>query len=63
MKEAQGSFRISNSLVNNDTPKLQKVSYQSGSKCSFGYTNGGAGAGFSAFHSLNFQGQKKNHQH
>ena len=44
MKEAKESFRISNSLVNNYIPKLQKVSYQSGSKRSFGYTNGGAGA-------------------
>ena len=63
MKEAKESFRISNSLVNNYTPKLQKVSYQSGSKRSFGYTNGGAGARFSASHSLNFQGRKRNHQH
>ena len=63
MKEAKESFRISNSLVNNYTSKLQKVSYQSGSKRSFGYTNGGAGARFSASHSLNFQGRKRNHQH
>ena len=51
MKEAKESFRISNSLVNNYTPKLQKVSYQSGSKRSFGYINGGTGARFSASHS------------
>ena len=63
MKEAKESFRISNSLVNNYTPKLQKFSYQSGSKRFFGYTNGGAGARFSASHSLNFQGRKRNHQH
>ena len=63
MKEAKESFRISNILVNNYSPKLQKVSYQSGSKRSFGYTNGGAGARFSASHSLNFQGGKWNHQH
>ena len=63
MKEAKESFRISNSLVNNYTPKFQKVSYQSGSKRSFGYTNPGAGARFSAYHSLNFQGRKRNHQH
>ena len=59
MKEAKESFRISNSLVNNYTPKL---SYQSGSKRSFGYANGGAGTRFSASHSLNFQGRKRNHQ-
>ena len=63
MKEAKESFRISNSLVNNSTSKFQKVSYQSGSKRSFGYTNSGAGARFSASHSLNFQGRKRNHQH
>ena len=63
MKEAKESFRISNSLVNNSTSKFQKVSYQSGSKRSFGYTNGGAGARFSASHSLNFQGRKRNHPH
>ena len=63
MKEARESFRISNSLVNNSTSKLQKVSYQSGSKRSLGYTNGGAGARFPASHSLNFQGRKMNHQH
>ena len=63
MKEAKESFRISNSLVNNYTSKLQKDSYQSGSKRSFRYTNGGAGARFSASHSLNFQGRKRNHQH
>ena len=63
MKEAKESFRISNSLVNNPTTKLQEVSYQSGSKGSFGYTNSGAGARFSASHSLNFQGRKRNHQH
>ena len=62
MKEAKESFRISNSLVNNPTTKLQEVSYQSGSKGSFGYTNSGAGARFSASHSLNFQGRKMNHQ-
>ena len=62
MKEAKESFRISNSLVNNCTSKLQKISYQSGSKRSFGYTNGGAGARFSASHSLNYQGRKRNHQ-
>ena len=63
MKEAKESFRISNSLVNNSTSKLQKVRYQSSSKCSVGYTNGSAGARFSASHSLNFQGHKRNHQH
>ena len=63
MKEAKESFRISNSLANNSTTKSQKVSYQSGSKRSFGYTNSGAGARFSASHSLNFQGCKRNHQH
>ena len=62
MKEAKESFRISNNLVNNSTPKLQKVSYKSGSKHSFGYTNGGAGAKLSASHSLNFQDRKRNHQ-
>ena len=36
MKEAKKTFRISNSLVNNSTTKFQKVSYQSGSKRSFG---------------------------
>ena len=63
MKEAKESFRISNSLVNNSTTKFQKVSYQSGSKCSFGCTNSGAGVRFSASHSLNFQGRKRYHQH
>ena len=63
MKEAKESFRISNSLVNNSTTKFKKVSYHSGSKHSFGYTNSGAGARFSASHSLNFQGRKRNHQH
>ena len=63
MKEAKESFRMSNSLVNNSIPKLQKVSYQSGSKRYFGYTNGGAGARFSASHFLNIQGRKRNQQH
>ena len=63
MKEAKESFRISNSLVNNPTTKFQKVSYQSGSKRSFGYTNSGAGARSSASHSLNFQGSKRNQEH
>ena len=63
MKEAKESLRISNSLVNNSTIKLQKVSSQSGSKRSFGYTNSDAGARFSASHSLNFQGRKRNHQY
>ena len=63
IKEAKESFRISNNLGNNSTSKLQKVSYQSGSKRSFGYTNGGAGTSFSASHSLNFKGRKRNHQH
>ena len=63
MKEAKESFRISDGIVNNYTPKLQKVSYQSDSKRSFRYTNGSAGVRFSASHSLNFQGHKKNHQH
>ena len=63
MKEAKKSFRISNSLVNNSTSNLQKVSYQSGSKRSFGYTNSGAGARFSASHSLNFQSRKGNYKH
>ena len=62
-KEAKESSRISNSLVNNSTTKFQKVSYQPRSKRSFGYTNTGAGARFSASHSLNFQGHKRNHQH
>ena len=38
MKEDKESFRISNSLVNNSSSKLQKVIYQSASKPSFGYT-------------------------
>ena len=63
MKEAIESFRISNSLVNNSTTKFQKISYQSGSKHSFAYSNTGAGARFSVSHSLNFQGRKQNHQH
>ena len=63
MKEAKESFRILNSLANKSTTKFQKVTYQSGSKRSFGYTNSGAGARFSASHSLNFQGRKRNHQH
>ena len=63
MKEAKESFRISNSLLNNCTTKFQKVSYLSGSRRSFGYRNSGAGARFSASHSLNFQGCKRNHQH
>ena len=63
MKEAKESFRISNSLVNNSTTKVQKVSYQSDSKHSFEYKDSGAGARFSASHSLNFQGRKRNHPH
>ena len=65
MEEAKESFRISNNLVNNFATKFQKVSCQSGSKRSFGYRNSGsvAGARFSASHSLNFQGRKRNHQH
>ena len=63
MKEDKESFRISNSIVNDSTTKFQKVSYQSGSKRSFGYTNSGAGARFTASHSLNFQGRKRSHQH
>ena len=63
MKEAKESFRISNILVNNSTNKFKKVSYQSGSKRSFGYTNSDAGARFSPSHSLNFQDRKRNHQH
>ena len=63
MKESKESFRISNSLVNNSATKFQKVSYQSGCNRSFGYTNSGAGARFSAFHFLNFQCCKRNHQH
>ena len=63
MKKAKESLRISNSLVNNSTIKFQKVSSQSGSKHSFGYTNSGAGARFSASHFLNFQGRKRNHQY
>ena len=63
MKEAKKSLRISNSLLNNCTIEFQKVSYESGSNCSFGYTNSGAGFRFSASHSLNFQGRKRNHQH
>ena len=55
MKEAKEFFRTSNSLVSTSTTKFQKVSYQSGSKRSFGYTNIGAGARFSASHFLNFQ--------
>ena len=62
MKEAKESFRISNSLLNSSTTKFQKVSYQSRFNCSFGYLNTGTGARFSASHSLNFQGPKKNHQ-
>ena len=56
-QEAKESFRISYSLVNNSTSKLQKVSYQSGSERSFEYSNTGAGDRFSAFNSLNFQVQ------
>ena len=41
MEEAKESFRISNTLVNNSTAKFQKVSYQSGFKRSFGYSNTG----------------------
>ena len=63
IKKAKESFRISNSLVNNSTTEFQKVSYQSGSKVIFGYPNTGAGARFCAFHSLNFQDRKRNHQH
>ena len=63
MKEAKESFRISNSLVNNSTTKVQKVSYQSDSKHSFEYKDSGANARFSASHSLNFQGRKRNHPH
>ena len=46
MKEAKEYFRISNCLVNNSTTKFQKVSYQSGSKRSLGYSNNGAAARF-----------------
>ena len=46
MKEAKEYFRISNCLVNNSTTKFQKVSYQSGSKRSLGYSNTGAAARF-----------------
>ena len=60
MIEDKESFRISSSLVSNSTTKFQKVSYQSGSKCCFGYRNSVAGARFSASHSLNLQGRKRN---
>ena len=63
MKEAKEYLRISNSLVNNSTTKFQIVSYQSGSKRSFGYANSGSGTRFFASHSLNFQDRKRNHQH
>ena len=63
MNEAKKSLRISNSLVNNSTTKFQIVSYQSGTKLSFGYINSGSGTRFFASHSLNFQGRKRNHQH
>ena len=63
MEKAKESFRISNSFVNNYSTKSQKVNYQSGSKRSFGNTSTGVCTRFSAFHSLNFQGRKKNHQH
>ena len=62
MKESKEFFRISNSLVNNSPNKFQKVSYQSVSKRSFGYTNSGTSARFSSSHFLNFQGRKRNHQ-
>ena len=58
MKEAKESFRILNSRGSNSTTKFQKVSYRSGSKCSFGYTITGVPSRFSASHSLNFQGRK-----
>ena len=51
VKEAKESSRTSNSLANNSTSNFQEVSYHSGSKRSFGYTNRGAGARFCAFHS------------
>ena len=57
------SSGISNSLVNNSTIKLQKVSCKSGSKRSFGHTNTCTGARFSASHALNFQGRKKTPQY
>ena len=63
MKKAKESFRISNSFINNNTTKFQKVYYQSGSKRSFGNTSTGVCTRFSVFHSLNIQGRKKNHQH
>ena len=59
MKEAKEYFRISDSIVNNSTTKSQKGSYQAGSKRS----DSGADARFSASHSLNFQGRKRNHQY
>ena len=62
-RKAKESFRISNSLFNNSTTKFQKISYRSGCKRSFGYTNSGAVARFSASISLNFKGRKRNLQH
>ena len=54
MKEAKEFFRIFKKicLVSNSTIKFQRVSYQSGSKHSFGYTNTGSGARFSTSHLL-----------
>ena len=43
--------------------RAQKQVSAAFSKRSFGYTNGGAGARFSASHYLNFQRRKRNHQH
>ena len=63
MKEAKEYFRISDSIANNSTTKFQKGSYQAASKRSFEYKNSGADARFSASHSLNFQGRKRNHQY
>ena len=61
--EAKEFFKTSNSPVSNPTTKFQKVSYQSGSKRSFGYINTSAGVKFSDLYSLNIQDRKKKHQH
>ena len=58
MKEAKESFRILISLVRKSITKFEKVSYQSNSKRSFGYTNTGAGVKFSLSHPLKFLDRK-----
>ena len=56
MKEAKESFRILIiSLVRRSITKFERVSYQSNSKRSFGYTNTGACVKFCSSHPLKFQ--------